>query len=244
MKGKIVLGSILAVFIIALMPATTAIELQTIEPSDPSITYEQLRQMNPSELQAYLEGLTSDYPEISQYFHTAVHDLEKSLINTEQKKNDNLEKIQKPKQNDENQTLLEKIFWKIYNYRVIRLLISLLLFLKFQSKFTLLRTTTWGIRLLRWVKLGILLGYIDPSQQPTQTPQIGFQQDNTNRTLTVTYTSAVDIPWSDLSEVGDGTCDPLPTGNVTAGDIITNCTGIIVLLYLPTYEVLGAFEFE
>ncbi len=243
MKGKIVLGSIIAVLIIALVPATTAIEFQTMEPTETQITYQSLRQMNPQELLALLQSLTCDYPEVSQYLHTAVQDLENTPLTVDQTTHTILEKNQGPQKNAENQTLLEKIFWKIYNYRVLRLLISLLLFIKFQSKLTLLRTTTWGIRLLRWVKLGILLGYIDPTEKPTQTPDIGFSQDNTNHTLTVISVSAADISWSDISEVGDGSCDPLPTGNVTIGDIITNCTGIIVLLYLPTYETIGAFEF-
>jgi flagellar biosynthesis protein FliQ len=244
MKGKIVLGSILAVLVIALVPATTAIEYQTLQPpSTTMISYQELRQMSPQEIISFLQDLTSDYPEVAQHFETAVHDLENTPITTDQTKSLILEKNQQPRKNDENQTLLEKIFWKIYNYRVLRLLISLLLFLQFQSKFTLLRTTTWGIRLLRWVKLGILLGYIDPTQKPTQTPDIGFAQDSTNHTLSVISMSAADILWSDISEVGEGSCDPLPTGNVTIGNMITNCTGIIILLYLPTYEVIDAFEF-
>jgi len=102
---------------------------------------------------------------------------------------------------------------------------------------------TWGIRLLRWIKLGLLLGFIDPSQQPPQTPDIGFQQDLGNDSITVTYVAPGEL-WSDIAEIGAGSCDPFPEGNVTAGDLITNCSGIIVLQYLPTYEILGVFEFE
>lgn len=246
MKGKIIVGSILAVLLIALVPATNAIEYQTVKPvsSTTLISYQQIKNMNSEELVAYIQGLASDHPEVMEQFLTAVHDLENTPVNPDQQHSAVTDKNQGPRQGDDNQTVLEKIFWKIYNYRVFRLVISLLLFIKFQSKFTLLRTTTWGIRLLRWVKIGILLGYIDPSQQQTQTPDIGFLQDNTNNTLTVISTSAPDILWSDISEVGDGSCDPLPAGNVTAGDVITNCTGVVVLLYLPTYEVIGAFEFD
>ena len=245
MKGKIILGSIISVLILALVPATNAIEVQTIqqESSNILISYEQIKNMDTETLVTFIQGLTNDYPEISQQFHHAVEDIQTTPLNAHSQSKSLFEKNQGQQQPNGNQTLLEKIFWKIYNYRVLRLLISLLLFVKFQSKFTLLRTTTWGIRVLRWVKLGILLGFIDPSQQSPQTPTIEFHQDPGNATLQVLYADA-DILWSDISEVGDGSCDPLPEGNVTAGDMITNCTGIIVLLYLPTYEVLGAFEFD
>jgi hypothetical protein len=246
MKGKIVLGSILVVLAIALVPVTSAIEFQIGEQESPQtlISYQQLHNMNADEIVAYIQSLASDYPELSEQFLNAVHGIENTPVDADQQSAVMIEKNQGPRPSADNQTLLEKIFWKIYNYRVMRLLISLLLFVKFQSKFTLLRTTTWGIRLLRWVKLGILLGYIDPSQQQNQTPDIGFQQDLVNNTLTVTYVSAIDILWSDISEIGAGECDPFPGGNVTAGDMITNCNGIIVLQYLPTYEVLGVFEFD
>jgi hypothetical protein len=249
MKGKIILGSILAVFLIALVPATNAIQIQTVERdmSNTFVSYEQIKNMDAEELIAFIQILVNDYPELSEKFQSAVEDFENTPISPMEpnhQSNRFIEKNQGPRQRDDNQTLLEKIFWKIYNYRVFRLLVSLILFIKFQSKFTLMRTMTWGIRLLRWVKVGILLGYIDPSQQPPQTPDIGFQQDLGNDTLTVTYVTAADVLWSDISEIGAGSCDPLPVGNVTAGDMITNCTGIIVLQYLPTYEILGVFEFD
>ncbi|MCX6661688.1 MAG: hypothetical protein NTY91_03980 [Euryarchaeota archaeon] len=249
MNGRIILGSILAVFLIALVPATNAIQTQTVERevSRTLVSYEQLKNMDAEALVAYIQILTNDYPELSEKFTNAVEDIENTPIspnNANHQNNFLIEKNKGPKQRDDNQTFLEKIFWKIYNYRVFRLLVSLLLFINFQSKFTLMRTMTWGIRLLRWVKVGILLGFIDPSQQPPQTPDIGFQQDFGNDTLTVTYVTAIDVLWSDISEIGAGSCDPFPEGNVTAGDMITNCTGIIVMQYIPTYEVLGVFEFD
>jgi hypothetical protein len=249
MKGQIILGSIIAVFLIALVPATNAIQIQTVEreSSRTLVSYEQIKNMDAEELVAFIQILANDYPQLSEEFQNAVKEIENtpvSSVGVNHERNFLTEKNQGPRQSDDNQTFLEKIFWKIYNYRVFRLLISLLLFIKFQSKFTLMRTMTWGIRLLRWVKVGILLGFIDPSQQPPQTPDIGFQQDLGNDTLTVTYVTAADVLWSDVSEIGAGSCNPLPGGNVTAGDMITNCTGIIVLQYLPTYEILGVFNFD
>jgi len=249
MTRRIILGSIIVVFLIALVPATNAIQIQTVERelSRTFVSYEQVKNMDAEALVAFIQSLANDYPELSEEFQSAVEDIENTPISSMESNHQSnflIEKNQKPRQSEDNQTFLEKIFWKIYNYRVFRLLVSLLLFIKFQSKFTLMRTMTWGIRLLRWVKVGILLGFIDPSQQPPQTPDIGFQQDLGNDTLTVTYATAVDVLWSDISEIGAGSCDPFPEGNVTAGDMITNCTGIIVLQYIPTYEILGVFEFD
>jgi hypothetical protein len=249
MKRRIILGSIIVVFLIALVPATNAIQIRTVERelSRTLVSYEQVKNMDAEALVAFIQSLANDYPELSEEFQSAVEDIENTPISpmeSNHQSNFFIEKNQKPRQSEDNQTFLEKIFWKIYNYRVFRLLVSLLLFIKFQSKFTLMRTMTWGIRLLRWVKVGILLGFIDPSQQPPQTPDIVFQQDLGNDTLTVTYATAVNVLWSDISEIGAGSCDPFPEGNVTAGDMITNCTGIVVLQYIPTYEILGVFEFD
>jgi|GEM_PF-1379016 len=246
MKGKIIFGSILAVLLIALVPATGAIEFQAGEhvSTQTMISYQQLYKMDSKELIAFLKSLARDYPILAEQFLTAVNTIQNTPTCLNQLRAEKIEKHQQPRRGEDNQTLLEKIFWKVYNYRVLRLLISLLLFINFQSKFTLLRTMTWGIRVLRWVKLGILLGYVDPSQHQTQTPDIGFQQDLVNDTLTVTYISASNILWSDIAEIGEGSCNPFPAGNVTVGDIITSCTGILVFEYLPTYEVLGVFEFD
>jgi len=249
MKRRIILGSIVAVFLIALVPATNAIQIQTIEQEllITLISYEQFKNMDAEELVSFIQILATDYPELSMKFQSAVDDIESTPVSLMEAKHQSTflnDKNQGPQKLDDNQTFLEKIFWKIFNYRLFRVYLSALLFVYFQSKFTLMRTMTWGIRLLRLVKVGILLGFIDPSQQPPQTPDIGFQQDFGNDTLTVTYATAADVLWSDISEIGAGSCDPFLGGNVTAGDRITNCTGIIVLQYLPTYGILGVFEFD
>jgi hypothetical protein len=235
MNGKIVVGSIFAVFLIALVPATNAIEFQVgnDHTSQTPISYQRLRHMDTTELITYIQNLAQDYPEILTLFLNEVKNIQNTPQKANQQRSNASQNNQGTQSSDTNQTLLEKIFWKIYNYRIIRLIISLVLFLKFQSKFTLLRSTTWAIRVLRWVKLGILLGYIDPSQQQNQTPDISFQQDLLNDTL-----------WSDIAEIGAGSCDPFPSGNVTLGEVITNCSGILVFQYLPTFEVLGVYEFD
>jgi len=248
MKRRIILGSIVAVFLIALVPATNAIQIQTIEQEllITLISYEQFKNMDAEELVSFIQILATDYPELSMKFQSAVDDIESTPVSLMEAKHQSTflnDKNQGPQKLDDNQTFLEKIFWKIFNYRLFRVYLSALLFVYFQSKFTLMRTMTWGIRLLRLVKIGILLGFIDPSQQSPQTPTIEFHQDFGNATLQVLYADA-DILWTDISEIGAGSCDPFPGGNVTAGDRITNCTGIIVLQYLPTYGILGVFEFD
>lgn len=52
------------------------------------------------------------------------------------------------------------------------------------------------------------------------------------------------VPWSDIDQIGSGHCDPLPNGTVLIGDEITNCSGFIVLRYIPSNEILGVFEFD
>jgi hypothetical protein len=248
MKRRVVVGSMVAVFLMVFIPVTNAIEVQTVkrEISASLFSYEQLKNMDAEEIATLVLSLSNDSPELSAEFRHAVEEIENTPVSSTgvtQLSSIIIDKNQGSQPRDENQTVLEKIFWKIFNYRLFRVYLSALLFVYFQSKFTLMRTMTWSIRLLRWVKVGILLGFIDPSQQPPQTPDIVFQQDLGNNSLTVTYTPA-DIQWSDITEIGAGSCDPLPEGDVLVGDTLTNCTGIIALLYIPTYEVVGVFEFD
>ncbi|HUT00026.1 MAG TPA: hypothetical protein VMY59_06895 [Candidatus Thermoplasmatota archaeon] len=249
MKGRTIVGSIVAILLIVFVPVTNAIQIQTVqkELSSSIISYDTLKNMNSDELVVFIQSLAQDYPQLSEEFQHAVDKMKNapfSSLVTKRADGISVNKNQEPQSKSDNQTLLEKIFWKIYNYRVFRLLVSTLLFIYTQSKFTLWRTMTWGIRLLRWVKIGILLGFIDPNQQQPQTPNIVFQQDTTNKTVQVLSIDSNDVLWSDIDQIGAGSCDPLPVGNVTAGDILTNCTGIIVLQYIPTQEILGVFEFD
>ena len=248
MKRRIIVGSMIAVLLILFVPATNAIEVQLEQSvlSQSLVSCETLKNMDADELIEFIENLAKNYPQLYDEFQHTVRSIERTPVSSAEITYEAyvIDTNQGPQQSNDNQTLLEKIFWKIYNYRVIRLIISTLLFLKFQSKFTLWRTMTWGIRILRLIKIGILLGFIDPGQQNPQTPTIGFEQDMLNKTLTVISVDADDVPWSDFTEIGAGSCDPFPDGNVTVGDSLTNCKGIIVLQYVPTKEVIGVFEFE
>jgi len=247
MKRWSIIGSLIAILLITSVPASSAIQIQAVEQgiSASPVMYETLKQMDAEDLMVFIQTLAKDYPQISEEFQQATGELENTPVSSMISRYIQdiiIDKNQQPRLRNDNQTFLEKIFWKVYNYRVFRLLISTLLFIYHPSKITLWRTMTWGIRLLRITKIGILLGYIDPTQKP-QTPAIEFQQDLGNNTLTV-VTAPVDVLWSDIKEIGEGSCAPFPEGSVVAGDMITNCTGIIVLQYVPTSIILGVFEFD
>ena len=249
MKRRIIVGSIIAIFLMILVPVTNAIQIQTAEKewSTSYISYDTIKNMDADELIVFIQNLAKDYPQLYEEFQRCVDEMENTPVSsmvTKRLSDIPITKNQGPQPKSDNQTFIEKIFWKIFNYRTFRLFISTCLFLFFQSKLTLMRTMTWGIKLLRWVKIGILLGFIDPSQQPPQTPDIVFEQDTVNNTLLVVSVNPDNVLWSDIAEIGSGSCDPLPVGNVTIGNEITNCTGIIVLQYIPTEVILGVFEFN
>ena len=76
-----------------------------------------------------------------------------------------------------------------------------------------------------------------------KTPDIAFIMDNANQRLTVTKVSATNIPWSDLYITSEGT--PImhnTTAYVTAGDYISNCTGVVTISY-QGITLLGTWTF-
>jgi hypothetical protein len=246
---RILCGSLLAAFLLVLVPATNAIQVQPIEKKSDVAFYssDTMKSMDSTALIDFMYALTEDYPVLTDTFFQCVKEVQETPISsllTEQFGTIAHHSNQGVQKNSDNQTLLEKIYWKIFNYRVFRLYISACIFLYHQSSLTLMRTMTWGIKLLRLIKIGTLLGFITTTPQPPQQPTILFEQDTQNGTLTVLSVTPQTIPWSDIDEIGSGSCDPLPSGNVTIGDEITNCTGIIVLRYLPLDEILGVYEFD
>jgi hypothetical protein len=249
MKGRILWGSVLVVFLLLFVPATNAIEIHTVEKNSitPSFSYTQIRSMDSAALILFIRNLANDYPSLSAVFEQKIQETEKTPVGSTATQQPGTITHGSPlagQLTSDNQTLLEKIYWKVFNYRVFRLYISALIFVYHESPLTLMRTMTWGIKLLRLVKIGIILGYIHPTPPQPQQPTIVFNQDLINRTLTVLSVTPATIFWSDIDQIGAGNCDPFPNGNVTVGDVITNCTGIIVLRYIPLNEVLGVFEFD
>lgn len=236
MNKKILASSILIVLMLIILPTTTAIHQKTGSYQITQLPeFKDIQQMNINEIIEYTLKLADGKPEIQAEINRQIKDLENDEILQQ-----NLEEIA-----DNNQTLIQKIWNQVINYRFFRLYISFWITLYTQSKISLLRTINWAIKTLKWIQVGLILGVIDiPDYTPPETPTITFTRDTENNTLTVAAISTDNILWNNIDQIGSGTTDPLPTGNITIGDMITNCIGIIVLRYKPTDEVLGIFEFE
>jgi len=226
MNKKIISVSVLVVFMLMLLPSTTAIQEKKGLNGITNLTdFKEIQNMNLDELIDFIMELAEGNPEIQDEIIRQVEEIEDEDIL--QKELDTLA--------DDNQSFIEKIWFRVFNYRLIRLFISFGLLLNSQSQIALLRTTHWTTKLLRWIQVGIILGIVDiPDYEPPETPDISFEMDLENNTLLVDYVTSEDVLWSDIDQIGSGTCDPLPTGNVTVGDEITNCLGMIVLRYIPT----------
>lgn len=76
-----------------------------------------------------------------------------------------------------------------------------------------------------------------------ETPQITFVKDDNAKTLLVASVDLPDVSWSDIANIGSGSCALPTSGYVAAGDMITNCYGQIELEYLPTNAMLCYYEF-
>ena len=233
MKKKIIVGSILVVFMLMLLPSNTAVQLNTGLNRITNLTdFKEIQNMNMGELTDFIMELAEGNPKIQDEIIRQVEEMEDEDILQEELA-------------DSNQSVIEKIWMGIFNYRLFRLSVSFWISLYLQSKITIIRTIHWAMKLLRWIQVGIILDIVDLNPDgPQETPDISFEMDMENNTLTVSSVYPEDVSWGDIDQIGSGTCNPLPTGNVTVGDEITNCIGMIVLLYIPTNEVLGVFDFE
>ncbi len=235
MKRLLVVGSLCVVLSLLFIPLSSAVDTQLSQPTYAAtmvetLTDEQVLSVLPSAVQQQLLPVLLAHPEVAQALHASA-------------RADSSQMASLVKNASSNHTLLMKLWTFVLYYRVGRLYASLLFYSQFQSKIMLWRVMTWGIRVLTWVKVGILLGFVEPQVPPT-TPEVVFTQDWTNRTLTVTAVNAQTILWSNIDMIGSGACNPLPTGNVTIGQQITNCSGTIVLRYLPTDTILYVADFS
>ncbi|MEM4258965.1 MAG: hypothetical protein QXL17_07450 [Candidatus Thermoplasmatota archaeon] len=236
----------MAVLLVILMPMIQAVEIQiSRQPTTlcSSLSYEEFINMDTAALIAYISEILEQYPDLHKHFTSQLNGLKSESYSVAV--SDEIHKIQDggTQSKTTNQTFLEKIYWKIFNYRVFRLYLSTCIFLYTHSKIMFFRTINWAIKLLRLVKVGIILGYIDPTPQQPEKPEIIFSQDVVNKTLTVVSAKPDTLQWSDIDEIGSGSCDPFPTGTVTVGQQLTNCCGIIVLRYKPSGSIVGVFEF-
>lgn len=74
-------------------------------------------------------------------------------------------------------------------------------------------------------------------------PSIMFTADQVDHTLTVVSVSPRNVPWSDIANIGEGSCNVPLIGSITAGDVITNCLGTITLEHTPSSTIIGTFDF-
>lgn len=238
----------LAAVLLMLIPTTNAIQIQAVEKECPSLpSWHMMKTMTPEAIETFLQTLVKNHPELSGQFQQWVKEIDETSAAPSGKESLGMisyHYAQGPRSPNDNQTLLEKIYWKIFNYRLFRLFVSALIYYYHPSTLTMIRMMNWGIKLLRLTKLGVLLGYIPSTPQPPTQPVINFAQDLVNKTLTVISVTPNTVPWSDIDQIGSGHCDPLPNGTVLIGDEITNCSGFIVLRYIPSNEILGVFEFD
>jgi hypothetical protein len=241
MKGKMIICSTLVCILLVLVPATSAIQVHTAETNNMSVpSWQELKTMDADALQLYLLTLLKNAPA--------------TLVSDQQVQVDEqvgmgpsvsllTHSVPISPTAQDNQTFLEKMYWKVFNYRLFRFYVSVIIYSFHPTKLSTMRMLNWAIKLLRIANLGVLLGYINTTPQPPTQPTITFMQDLTNKTLTVASVSPDTLLWSDIDQIGSGHCDPLPTGTIKVGDELTNCTGIVVLRYIPLNMVLGVFQF-
>ena len=231
MNKKIIISSTLIVFMLILLPTTTGLQDTTTKQNLELPDYQDIQHMNINELFEYIQQITHQNPEQLTIY---LDDLENQDLPP-----DSINNLAN------NESLLSRIWTKVANYRFFRLYLSVCILIYTQSTLSLMRTTHWAIKTLKWVQVGIILGVIKmPDFTPPETPTILFDQNDENNTLTVLDISMENIYWEDIENIGSGTSDPLPPNNITIGDMITNCTGIIVLRYTITDGIIGVYEFE
>jgi len=74
------------------------------------------------------------------------------------------------------------------------------------------------------------------------TPSVYFSADYSENTLTV-MSAESNLEWDDFSIAG--TCNTSGFGTyVTFGDMITNCSGQIIIIYEPTGGIMGTWTFS
>jgi len=234
MKNVLIVGTIAVVAILLGVPLSSAV---IVRPSPPTSTQtsvdslieETVRRVVPAPAAEQLVSLLRDHPEVVQAM--AVDGSHPHPVV--------LEKLA-----GSNSSLLTKLWTIVLYYRLSRFLFSYGVYAVLPSKIMALRVLGWGIKILKWIEVGLILGVIDIPQTPPTTPDITFEANETNRTLTVmsvNYTG--NVLWSDIAQIGNGTCDSLPTGVVEAGQMITNCSGVIMLQYVPSGVLLYTHEF-
>jgi len=77
-------------------------------------------------------------------------------------------------------------------------------------------------------------------------PDITFTMNESNMTLTVeniqiyTNDKTQEPIWENIAIRGNAT---LPFGPIDVGDMVTNCSGTVTLIWLPYYSIINEWEF-
>ena len=74
-------------------------------------------------------------------------------------------------------------------------------------------------------------------------PEIGIIEDNESKTLTVIDVFPQDLNWEDFV-IPPGREGTLPSGIISIGDMITNCSEEGVLVWVPCDRVIFTWSFD
>ncbi len=97
-----------------------------------------------------------------------------------------------------------------------------------------------------------IIVFVNPLLQSSKTspkyeygisPAVHFSMDSKNKNILVTYVNG-NILWSDIKIEGQYSTSPSPNTYVHVGDVITGCSGRIIILYRPSNLYLGKFYFD
>lgn len=180
MRKRILFGSMLVIICMLLLPSTSALQIDDEFEDKINLEYiKDIQSLDYDQLAEFFIDLSEDYPLIQEEIIDQIEEI------------DNQELEDLTNLVDSNQSFIEKVWFSIFEYRGFRLYLSLCLFVYFQSKLTLMRSLTWGIKLLRWVKVGIILGIVDPTpEEPPETPVISFYMDDVNNNINGNFCNA------------------------------------------------------
>jgi len=89
-----------------------------------------------------------------------------------------------------------------------------------------------------------LTGCIEPnsivSMSPEKFPPIIILMKKQDYLSVITADSGLN--WSNV-KIKSGNCN-LPAGIIEAGDMITNCSGLLVLMWIPSNSLIGEWTFK
>lgn len=83
----------------------------------------------------------------------------------------------------------------------------------------------------------VVVGNVGSDQDAA--PAMSFDKDAASSSLTIIKADS-NVPWSDLSVTG---CTAPASGNITAGQSLTSCSGAVSVVHSPTNSLLYSTDF-